>query len=161
MDENLLFDYSSSSVKLRFAQQSADNAMWAPILEKAWAKIKGSYGQIEAGFVINGLRALTGAPVFNYKVSNLQSTHNLNAAQTFDLIKAGENANYPMGASTTGSSDQVFNDCGIAKGHAYSMISAFTMTDASGTIHKMILMRNPWGTTYYSGTWNKDDSNWT
>lgn len=54
--------------------------MWAPILEKAWAKAKGSYGQIEAGFVINGLRALTGAPVFNYKVSNLQSTHNLNAA---------------------------------------------------------------------------------
>lgn len=54
---------------------------------------------------MSGLRALTGAPTFHYKISDLSSTHGLNTAQTFDLIQAGENANYPMGASTTGSSD--------------------------------------------------------
>ena len=35
------------------------------------------------------------------------------------------------------------------------------MTDASSTVHKVYLVRNPWGTTNYSGTWNKDDANWT
>mmetsp|Transcript_13133 Transcript_13133/g.22195 ORF Transcript_13133/g.22195 Transcript_13133/m.22195 type:complete len:90 (+) Transcript_13133:982-1251(+) len=35
------------------------------------------------------------------------------------------------------------------------------MTDASGNTHKLLLMRNPWGTSYYSGTWSKDDPNWT
>lgn len=35
------------------------------------------------------------------------------------------------------------------------------MTDASGTVHKCLLMRNPWGTCYYNQDWNKDDPNWT
>jgi len=45
--------------------------------------------------------------------------------------------------------------------HAYSIVSAFEMTLANGTIVKAFLIRNPWGTTYYSSTWNKDDVNWT
>lgn len=35
------------------------------------------------------------------------------------------------------------------------------MTDAAGVIHNMIMVRNPWGITYYSGEWNSEDSNWT
>jgi hypothetical protein len=35
------------------------------------------------------------------------------------------------------------------------------MTDTSDVVHDMLLIRNPWGITYYSGTWNKDDSDWT
>jgi len=35
------------------------------------------------------------------------------------------------------------------------------MTDASSVVHDMLLIRNPWGITYYSETWNADDSNWT
>lgn len=43
--------------------QTADNgAMWAPMMEKTWAKIKGSYYNSAGGFVANGLRSLTGAP---------------------------------------------------------------------------------------------------
>lgn len=45
--------------------------------------------------------------------------------------------------------------------HAYTILSAFNMTDASGTVHKCLLIRNPWGVSYYTGTWNKDDTNWT
>lgn len=35
------------------------------------------------------------------------------------------------------------------------------MTDDNGTDHKMIMVRNPWGITYYSGEWNSDDTRWT
>lgn len=45
--------------------------------------------------------------------------------------------------------------------HAYSVIAAFAMTDSAGTEHKMIMARNPWGSTYYNQTWSKDDPNWT
>lgn len=131
--------------------------MWAPILEKAWAKAKGNYAQADAGFVVSGLRALTGVPTFTYLISSTDFT----SSETFDLLAAGESVDYPMGASTTGSSDSVFNDCGIASAHAYSIISTFEMTDASGTSYKMLLMRNPWGVTQYSGDWNKDYSSWT
>lgn len=42
--------------------------MWAPLLEKAWAKVKGTYAQANGGFNINGLRSLTGVPAFTYSI---------------------------------------------------------------------------------------------
>lgn len=35
------------------------------------------------------------------------------------------------------------------------------MVESNGTTHKMYLMRNPWGYTYYSDDWNKNDARWT
>ena len=77
------------------------------------------------------------------------------------LVEAEEN-NYIMGAGTDGDGDDsASNQCGIAKSHAYSLISAFTMTDSSNVDHKMLLIRNPWGINGYSWTWAHDDPNWT
>jgi hypothetical protein len=62
VDDKLLFDGTS----LKYMYASDNGAMWATILEKAWAKAKGNYAQTNGGFVVNGLRALTGAPTFTY-----------------------------------------------------------------------------------------------
>ena len=44
------------------------------MFEKAWAKIKGNYAQTEGGFVNEGLRAIIGSPIFEYKFAfNLNS----------------------------------------------------------------------------------------
>lgn len=133
--------------------------MWAPILEKAWAKIKGNYEASEGGFVVSGLRAITGAPVFYFNTADIGTE--VSEQSVFDLMVAADAADYPMGAGTTGGSDTGRNDCGIATGHAYSIIEPFVMTDASNVSHNMLLMRNPWGTTDYNAAWNKDDANWT
>ena len=53
------------------------------------------------------------------------------------------------------------NSCGIFVGHAYSVISAFTITEADGTKHKVLLVRNPWGVTFYNKEWNNADVKWT
>ena len=70
-----------------------------------------------------------------------------------------------MSVGTSGSQDnggdQVTNDCGIAKMHAYSLLEAFEITEANSQSHKMIMIRNPWGSTYYTGDWNYQDSRWT
>jgi hypothetical protein len=66
-----------------------------------------------------------------------------------------------MGAGTVGNSDQDTNDCGIARMHAYSILTTFTMTDSYGRDIKMIMVRNPWGLTRYSGEWSKTDYRWT
>lgn len=36
--------------------------IWVPLLEKAWAKANGGYGNIVAGLETESLKALTGAP---------------------------------------------------------------------------------------------------
>ena len=68
IDDNLLFisgtDVSGNPV-LKFAQPDADfKAMWAPILEKAWAKVKGAYSNADGGMIVNGIRAVIGCPTF-------------------------------------------------------------------------------------------------
>ena len=40
------------------------NELWVMILEKAWAKVHGSYERIESGWANNVMRDLTGAPAY-------------------------------------------------------------------------------------------------
>ena len=130
------------------------------MLEKAWAKVKGNYLIANGDLVKNGIRSLTGIPVFSYYCGYISNSTLL--AETFSRIKAADDADYLILASTAGDgSDQVTNHCGVAKSHAYTIISAFEMVDDSGTTHQMVLMRNPWSSTGYSWDWHKDDSRWT
>lgn len=130
---------------LFFTKVSPDKkAMWASILEKAWAKVKGNYINSEFGFFENGIYALTGVPVVRYQTNDITSTSD--AEKAWEKIRAADAADYLMGAATAGAgNDQVFNDCGIAMSHAYSLLSAFSMKDSSGRIHKVVMFRNPWG----------------
>mgnify|MGYP006131350103 CR=1 FL=1 len=51
VDDNLVFDNSTGDMNLLYAKNFQENAMWVPILEKAWAKAKGSYEQINGGYM--------------------------------------------------------------------------------------------------------------
>lgn len=134
--------------------------MWAAILEKAWAKVRGNYVNANGGIQSNALHMLTGVPVFGYATSSITDT--AGAETAYNRILAADAAGYIMTAGTAGSgNDQVTNACGIAMSHAYSILAAFSMTDAGGTAHKCYMIRNPWGTAGYTGEWNKDDTNWT
>lgn len=76
-------------------------------------------------------------------------------------MKAAETANYIMSAGSDGTGDdQVSNTCGLAMSHAYAILAAFEMTSGS-TTYQMLMLRNPWGTTGYSGTWKNSDRAWT
>lgn len=131
--------------------------MWGAILEKAWGKVKGSIAVSGAGgYVATGLRSLVGAPYYMYYADESDLD------DIFQLIQDADAANFLMGAGTDGGgNDQESNGCGIAKSHAYSLITAFTMTDSSNTSHDMLMFRNPWGTTTYGGQWAWHDPNWT
>ena len=148
VDEKMLFKYTNPT--LVFSKVSADQkSMWAAIIEKAWAKVKGNYLIANGGFVENGLHYLVGVPVFRYSTADITTL--AEAEAMFNVIQAADAANYLMGAGTAGSgNDQVTNACGIAESHAYSILAAFTMTDASGVAHKCYLIRNPWGVAYYN-----------
>jgi hypothetical protein len=73
VDDNLAFfntsytgtDYGGGGPY--FAFLSKDNrTIWGAVLEKAYAKLIGNYLRLNGGFLENGIRSLTGAPILSY-----------------------------------------------------------------------------------------------
>ena len=69
VDDTFLFR-GTGTREAYFARIGKNNQFWAMLLEKAWAKVKGTYTQANGGFVENGLRALIGCPIFGYRTAN-------------------------------------------------------------------------------------------
>jgi calpain-15 len=96
VDDNLAFyntsyyEYDYGGGGPVFAYLSKDNRnIWGAVLEKAYAKLIGTYGRLSGGFLENGIRSLTGAPIISYETSVLKSED-----KVFDLLKAADSANY-------------------------------------------------------------------
>lgn len=70
IDDEFLFQFPTANPHyFVFAQPDDDRSvLWAPILEKAWAKVKGDYDAADGGFVVSGLSSLTGSPAFHYSL---------------------------------------------------------------------------------------------
>jgi hypothetical protein len=129
--------------------------MWAPLIEKALAKVKGSYSIANGGLVTNSLRLLTGAPAFSFDTADL--TDDAKLLEGFNQFKQADEKKWVAGAGTAGSgNDQELNACGIAMSHAYSVLHAFTIGNEN-----MLMIRNPWGTADYTGPWRESDAKWT
>ena len=62
---------------LRFSKYRPEsNTLWLPIIEKAFAKLRGNYEKVIEGSPVNALRMLTDVPVYEYATANttLEST---------------------------------------------------------------------------------------
>jgi hypothetical protein len=128
VDNYLPFSYSSGSgYALRGVDpKGASSAMWAPILEKAWAKVKGGYEDAEGGFIQTGLRSLLGCPIFSYGVASIGTSDGpADLDEVWSMLSSADASDYPMGAGTAGTSDAYTNACGIAQRHAYSVMATF------------------------------------
>ena len=62
------FPYDSHKEHWAFSR-TEEKEIWVQLLEKAWAKVYGSYQRIEAGTIGEAFPALTGAPttIFNHE----------------------------------------------------------------------------------------------
>ena len=68
------------------------NELWVLLLEKAYAKIYGSYSNIESGITLHALRDLTGAPGETFKTKS--------AEDTWFFLKANYQKGFLMTASS-------------------------------------------------------------
>ena len=62
MKEIVLDDYFPCSNGIPLFSRSNGNELWVLLIEKAYAKIFGSYHKIESGLATNAMKDLTGAP---------------------------------------------------------------------------------------------------
>ena len=154
IDDEMLF-YGDG---LNFAMVGDNENLWAPLVEKAFSKMKGNYATANGGFVPNGLRSLVGCPISDY-ISYEQYAETA-AEDTWTTMKAADDLDYILGAGTIGS-DTMLNECNIVAGHAYSVISVFELKTGETVDHQMYMIRNPWGSTSYNMDWKYDDEAWT
>ena len=96
IDDQFLFE-NPGEPKLRFAQEAkGSRAMWGPILEKAWAKVKGSYTNIQdKGYMQNAIRAIAGIPVFSYRTREITTPEHL--VDAYKLLESAKYVKYIIG----------------------------------------------------------------
>lgn len=124
------------------------NELWVMLIEKAWAKIHGSFGAIAAGDSRESFSAITGAPVKYHK-------HSLYTPDK--LWKVIYKADKDKHIMSTGADTQTQ---GIYKGHAYTLINAYEVT-VDGKKVRLVQLRNPWGKSEWTGDWHDKDTRWT
>lgn len=66
--------------------------MWAPLIEKAFAKIHGCYENLGRGSIEQGLRCLTGAPLLRTPLKGLISSAGEHGGETIGVTVADETA---------------------------------------------------------------------
>ena len=96
--------------------------------------------------------------LFSYSTFQIDS-ENL-VSNLWHIIKSADDLGYIIAAGSSISADQSKNSCGIDSSHAYSIISAFEIVH-EGKTSQLLLMRNPWDKTTYTGEWDSNDQKWT
>uniref|UniRef100_A0A915J2R5 Uncharacterized protein n=1 Tax=Romanomermis culicivorax TaxID=13658 RepID=A0A915J2R5_ROMCU len=136
--------------------------LWVPLIEKALAKLHGSYSSLSTGRTIEGLAALTGAPCVTLSLEQDESLVDQSIDHNFiwaRLISAKE-AGFLMGASCGAGSRPVdekqYRKFGLQPRHAYSVID---LRDITGI--RLIRLRNPWGHGEWTGAWSNKSDLWS
>lgn len=115
--EIVLDDYIPCSDGAPCFSKANGNELWVIILEKAWAKLHGSYERIEAGFAHEVMRDLTGAPSFDVDCDE---------EGLFDKVLAYDKKGYMMAASA-GSAEaaaDALEELGLVAQHSYGLLAA-------------------------------------
>ncbi|CAB9508456.1 Calpain-type cysteine protease DEK1 [Seminavis robusta] len=151
-------DIEQPSGKLQFSKTSTDE-LWVPMVEKAYAKVQGTYAQLEAGCHFETLRDLTGAPGFYYKSVDVDR-HGL-------LMEEFYRQRFPMSCGIDYTynmpwSDEQLDSVGLLADHAYSILAVCTVNTKQGKPQRLVKLRNPWGDAKeWTGDWGNTSPQWT
>ncbi|XP_078517221.1 calpain-1 catalytic subunit-like isoform X1 [Lissotriton helveticus] len=142
--------------KLVFLRSPEKEEFWAALLEKAYAKLNGSYEVLEEGLMNEAFVDFTGG---------IGEHINLKAppAGLFHTIRRALQMRSLMGASLEIKGQwesEVRTPEGLVKGHAYSVTGAHQVENYGRTL-QLLRLRNPWGKVEWNGRWSDKSSLWS
>uniref|UniRef100_A0A182P1C9 Calpain n=1 Tax=Anopheles epiroticus TaxID=199890 RepID=A0A182P1C9_9DIPT len=146
--------------QLIYMRSSEQNEFWSALLEKAYAKLHGSYESLRGGTTCEAMEDFTGGVAEMYDLKD-QTPPNL-----FEIIEKGFKRNSMFGCSIEADPHVLEAETpeGLIRGHAYS-ITKIQLVDIetpgrSGKI-PLIRLRNPWGNeAEWNGPWSDKSPEW-
>ncbi|KAK2878551.1 hypothetical protein Q8A67_019342 [Cirrhinus molitorella] len=140
--------------KLIFVHSKTSTEFWPALLEKAYAKVCGSYADMHAGSVYEALLDFTGGVHLYFKLKNTST-------DLWSLMDRAVKAKALMGCSTSQgetSANTVLPN-GIVQGHAYTVTGVFKVT-CQGQPVRLVRVLNPWGKGEWTGAWSDKSLLW-
>ncbi|EXC34521.1 hypothetical protein L484_019118 [Morus notabilis] len=143
--------------KPSFATSRKRNELWVSILEKAYAKLHGSYEALEGGLVQDALVDLTGGAGEEIDMRSAQAQIDLASGRLWSQLLRFKQEGFLLGVGSPTGSDVHISSSGIVQGHAYALLQ---VREVDG--HKLIQIRNPWANEVeWNGPWSDSSPEWT
>ncbi|XP_056424398.1 calpain-8-like isoform X2 [Hyla sarda] len=141
--------------RLLFVHSEEGDEFWSALLEKAYAKLCGSYEALTGGSPIEGFEDFTGGIAEEYLLKNAP-------ADLFQIIQKALKAESLLGCSidiTNAYQTEDITSRKLVKGHAYSVTGAAEVVYKGKNV-QLIRVRNPWGEVEWTGPWSDDAPEW-
>ncbi|KAL8185472.1 UNVERIFIED_CONTAM: Calpain-2 catalytic subunit, partial [Gekko kuhli] len=141
--------------QLLFVHSAEGSEFWSALLEKAYAKVNGSYEALSGGSTTEGFEDFTGGIAEWYELK--KAPPNL-----FKIIQKALQKGSLLGCSidiTSAAETEAVTSQKLVKGHAYSVTGAEEV-NFRGSMQKLIRIRNPWGEVEWTGKWNDNCPSW-
>ncbi|KAK7369224.1 hypothetical protein VNO80_11259 [Phaseolus coccineus] len=143
--------------KPAFATSKKGYELWVSILEKAYAKLHGSYEALEGGLVQDALVDLTGGAGEEIDMRSGEAQIDLASGRLWSQLLRFKQEGFLLGAGSPSGSDVHISSSGIVQGHAYSILQ---VREVDG--HKLVQIRNPWANEVeWNGPWSDSSPEWS
>ena len=118
--------------------------------EKVYAKLAVNYETIGWGWMAESFYVLTGVP------TSMLTSKSFTLDQMTAVMKDSYAKDFVITAACMSGAQ------GVVGSHAYSVLGIKTIVDANGSpLADLLLVRNPWGRSEFSGDWSDKSALWT
>ncbi|KAK7505992.1 hypothetical protein BaRGS_00002714, partial [Batillaria attramentaria] len=141
--------------QLIYGHSADPREFWVSLIEKAYAKLHGSYEAIEGGITMDAMVDLTGGLAERYDVTEYDPS-------VYHLISRAHKSGAFITCAKKGDwrNSMRAEANGLVPGHAYTVTDVTKIRHEMGE-EKLVRLRNPWGdATEWRGSWSDNDVNW-